>query len=291
MMEINLVTTVGLDPILLHHFIKHYKSLGVDNIYIVVWGDSKKVKYDETVNVLKTHDLEVYKDLRDVENGDPQFLTDIYNEVISTKPDDWWIVADLDEFAVFPKPLEQFIYEDLMYNDVDFVYGIMLDRIGENGEFSELTYDDNIWKKFPNVGLVNHCIRGNNNMWCGLLKGKYELNVGQHSLKGELLNNWPLNPLDIDKVKVQVHNFTWKKSDIKKVKYYTKLWKPTKICPEWIDEYVRVDDYLKENKKINISDSRFLIERCPNNKFNSYLKWKDVFQLSTDIEEWTPLLD
>ena len=73
MNEINIVTTVGLDPILLHHFIKHYKSIGVDNFYIVVWGDSKEVKYDEIVNVLKRYDLEVYEDLRDVNNGSPQF--------------------------------------------------------------------------------------------------------------------------------------------------------------------------------------------------------------------------
>ena len=72
-MEKNIITTVGLDPILLHHFIKHYKSIGVDNFYIVVWGDSKEVKYDEIVNVLKTYDLEVYEDLRDVNNGSPQF--------------------------------------------------------------------------------------------------------------------------------------------------------------------------------------------------------------------------
>ena len=279
-MEKNIVTTVGLDPILLHHFIKYYKQLGIENFYIVVWGDSKEVKYDEIVNVLKTYNLEIYKDLRDVKTGNSIFLTDIYNEVISTKPNSWWIVADLDEFAVFPKPLEQFIYEDLMYNDIDFVYGIMLDRIGENGEFSELTYDDNIWKKFPNVGFISRSIRKNNNMWCGLLKGKYELNTGQHSLKGELLNNWPLNPLDIDKVKVQVHNFTWKKSDIKKVKYYTKLWKPIKVNPVWIDEYVRVDNYLEENKKIDIFDDKFLIENCPNDKFDSYSKWNDLLDES-----------
>ena len=76
MNEINIVTTVGLDPILLHHFIKYYKQLGVDNFYIVVWGDSKKVKYKEIVDVLETHNLEIYKDLRDVNTGDAKYLTD-----------------------------------------------------------------------------------------------------------------------------------------------------------------------------------------------------------------------
>jgi hypothetical protein len=252
-------------------------------------GDSKKVKYEEIVNVLDNYNLSVYKDLRDVENGDPQFLTDIYNEVISTKPDDWWIVADLDEFAVFPKPLEQFIYEDLVYDGIDFMYGIMLDRIGENGEFSELKYDDDIWTAFPNVGFINRFIRDNDVRWCGLLKGKHELSVGQHALtslqmnpdewKGYIKNTPP---------KIQVHNFTWRNFDIQKVKYYMKYWKPTLSWTDVrdhfhypYDEYIKVDDYLKENKKINISDSRFLVEECPNNKFDAYLKWKDVIHLQT----------
>jgi hypothetical protein len=272
-MEKNIVTTTGLDPILLHHFIKYYKQLGVDNFYVVVWGDSKEVKYDEIVNVLKRYDLEVYKDLRDVNNGSPQFLTDIYNEVISIKPNDWWLVADLDEFAVFPKPLKEFVYE----SDIDVVYGMMIDRIGEDGKLSELEYDDDIWKKFPNVGLVSHNIRENNNIWCGLLKGKYELGVGQHGLK-------QIN-FDINKVKIQVHNFTWKKSDIQKIKYYMKLWKPGTTYPFWINEYVRVDNYLKKNKKIDILDDKFLIERCPDDKFDSYSEWGDLLMRGKTWDE------
>ena len=85
MSEVSLVTTVGLDPILLHHFIKHYKSIGVDNFYVVIWGDSDRVKYDEIVEVLDNHGLEVYEDLRDIKSGDNQFLTDTYNRITSTK--------------------------------------------------------------------------------------------------------------------------------------------------------------------------------------------------------------
>ena len=266
MNEINIVTTVGLDPILLHHFIKYYKQLGVDNFYIVVWGDSKKVKYKEIVDVLETHNLEIYKDLRDVNTGDAKYLNDIYNDIISDKPNEWWIVADLDEFAVFPKPLKEFIQEDLVNND--FAYGLVLDRVGENGEIDELKYEDDIWERFPNVGLVSHNIRENNNIWCGLLKGKYELGVGQHGLK-------QIN-FDINKVKIQVHNFTWKKSDIQKIKYYMKLWKPGTDYPFWINEYVRVDNYLKKNKKIDILDDKFLIERCTGDKFDSYSEWGDL---------------
>ena len=280
-MKVNLVTTVGLDPTLLHHFIKYYKSIGIENFYIVVWGDSEIVKYDEIVNVLKTYNLEIYKDLRDVKTGNPQFLADIYNEVISTKPNSWWIVADLDEFAVFPKPLEQFIYEDLMYNDVDFMYGIMLDRIGENGELSELTYDDNIWKKFPNVGFISRSIRKNDVNWAGLLKGKYKLYEGQHKF-----THFPnsheeyANYIKDNKSLIQIHHFRWKKDHIDIEKEYVKMGEKW-----WGAQHQKVLDYMLEHNKIDVKDSRFLIENCPNDKFDSYSKWNDVLKLPTYDDE------
>ena len=58
-MEVNLVVVTGIDPILLYHYIKHYKQLGVDNFYIVIWGDSKDVKYDETIAVLNDYNLKL----------------------------------------------------------------------------------------------------------------------------------------------------------------------------------------------------------------------------------------
>ena len=254
-LEKNIVTTVGLDPILLHHFIKHYKSIGVDNFYIVVWGDSKEVKYDEIVNVLKRYDLEVYEDLRDVNNGSPQFLTDIYNKITSTKPDDWWIVADLDEFAVFPKPLDKFIYEDLVYNDIDFMHGIMLDRIGKNGEFSELKYDDDIWEEIPNVGFINRFIRDNDVRWCGLLKGKYELSAGQHTLTHLLMHpdEWKEyikdNPQD-KSIKRKKSKFKPNLDDIVEHLSLDEIAEYLKDDPELTPEE-RFELYYEEHKRVN----------------------------------------
>ena len=274
-MEINLVTTVGLDPILLHHFIKYYKQLDVDNFYIVIWGDSEKVRYDEIVNVLKTYDLEVYKDYRDVNVGNAQFLTDIYNEVISTKPDDWWIVSDLDEFIILDKPLKEFIDKDLIYNNMDFVYGIMLDRIGEGGEFSKLTYDDNdIWKKFPNVGFISNAIRENDVRGVPILKGNNILNLGQHSVHPYIfIEEWKFKILEFPP-KVQIHHFRWKRDTIDIEKEYVKMGEKW-----WGHEHQKVLDYMLDNHKIDIKDPRFLIKRCSNNKFDSYSKWEDVIKL------------
>tara|TARA_R100000030_G_scaffold8859_1_gene6101 strand:+ start:1280 stop:2125 length:846 start_codon:yes stop_codon:yes gene_type:complete len=276
---INVVTTVGLDTILLHHFVTHYKSLGVDNIYVVVWGDSKKVKYKEIVDVLETHNLEIYKDLRDVNTGDAEYLTDIYNDVISDKPNEWWIVADLDEFAVFPKPVDEFINKDLKYND--FAYGLVLDRVGENGEFNELKYEDDIWERFPNVGYVSRYVRQNDSRGVILLKGTAgKIGGGQHCFSRHMMStdDWEVYVKDKNwwPPMVQIHHFRWGKNNIKIEKEYIRMgdkW--------WGWEHESVLNYMLDNKKVDITDSRFLIERCPNNQFNSYSRWDEVIQLPT----------
>ena len=274
-MEINLVTVTGTDPILLYHYIKHYTQLGVDNFYIVIWGSSDNVKYDETLDVLNSYELTIYKDYRDVKIGDAQFLTDIYNEVISTKPDDWWIQADHDEFVVLDKPLKTFV------NDIsEYAYGVSIDRIGKDGEFSKLYYEDDIWEKFPNVGFISRYIRNNDIRNVPLLKGKYKLTGGQHSILTS--ENGVLSPDDWKEYvkgkdcwppKIQVHHFKWRYEDIETHKQYIKYGK--KWC-SWENEMVL--DYMLENKKINIRNSKFLIEKCPNNKFNSYTKWHEVIK-------------
>ena len=58
----------------------------------------------------------------------------------------------------------------------------MLDRIGENGQFSKLSYDDDIWKTYPNVGFVNRYIRNNDCRKMSLLKYGKGLGLGQHEI-------------------------------------------------------------------------------------------------------------
>ena len=65
---------------------------------------------------------------------------------------------------------------------------IPITSASRNGEFSELKYDDDIWEEIPNVGFINRFIRDNDVRWCGLLKGKYELSAGQHTLTHLLMH-------------------------------------------------------------------------------------------------------
>ena len=276
----NLVTVCGHNTTMLYHMLRHYQY-NVKEIFVILYAHHKKDPViEQGLHILEKFNLKPHKIVYE-RPFDWARVTEHYNETKMLKPDEWWIVADLDEFAVFPKPLEQFIYEDLMYNDVDFMYGIMLDRIGENGEFSELTYDDNIWKKFPNVGFISRSIRKNDVNWAGLLKGKYKLYEGQHKF-----THFPnsheeyANYIKDNKSLIQIHHFRWKKDHIDIEKEYVKMGEKW-----WGAQHQKVLDYMLEHNKIDVKDSRFLIENCPNDKFDSYSKWNDVLKLPTYDDE------
>ncbi|MAH06789.1 hypothetical protein CMI38_00900 [Candidatus Pacearchaeota archaeon] len=275
-MEINLVSVMGTDPILSHHCIKHYKSLGIENFYIVLWGDSNKAPYREVIEVVKSHDINYTLIFYlDETVGDASFLTDLYNSVISLKKDQWWVVADHDELAIFPKPIATFIEEDL--ENQEFAFGLMLDRIGPGGKFVDLGYEDDIWTTFPLAGYINRYVRGNDVRTVPLLKGSCKLHDGQHGL---------LEPIDMTNLgmswedyikgkiwwppKVEIHHFKWRKADIKLNLDYSELG-PT----WWGHENKKVYDYMLESGGIDITDTRFKVEEYK----DKYSRWEEISKI------------
>ena len=283
---IRAVTTVGTQPILLKHWIKHYKSLGVDDLCPVIWGQSDKVLYDEIMAVLENENVKPFKNLIDVGNTDSYYLTQIYNDTLKENPNDWWIVADLDEFLVLPKNIKDVVLE-LEEQKLNYAYSLMLDRIGENGEFSELNYDDDIWKTYPNVGFVNRYIRNNDCRKMSLLKySEKGLSLGHHSL----VQHNAYKPWDVwvermksdssMSMKHQTHNFTWKKYDIEKFLMYSKYWNFEENI--WAGrEYDNMIDYFNKNKRLDLKDERFFIDYCPDNNFSDYKFWNQVKQIKS----------
>ena len=66
-------------------------------------------------------------------------VTELYNQVKQTKPNDWWIVSDADELQVYPEPIPNII-EKCERNGYSFVTGGGIDRIGPDGTFPLLRF-------------------------------------------------------------------------------------------------------------------------------------------------------
>ena len=117
MQELNLVTVVGHNTTMLKHMLNHYKSI-VDNIYVVVY---RQHELDGILEDVINLGIKPYKVVTE-----PKFnwerVTELYNEVKQTKPNEWWVVSDDDEFHIYPKPIREMIFE-CEENDWEFITG------------------------------------------------------------------------------------------------------------------------------------------------------------------------
>ncbi len=271
---VNLVTTVGLHPILLDAFIRHYKSQGIEDkaFHIVVWGKSENVDFPAIEKVVKNHGIKIYQDMRDEPMGS-DILTDIYNNTTSTKPNDWWAVADLDEFHVYNQSgwYGHRVRSDSSLNNVikfcdenkyEYHIGMLIDRIGVDGKLSKLDYGDNPFEVYPHVGYVAYSVRNNETNKVVLQKGHHTLGVGQHEILDGGLGQWRDHCSTEPQHLIPVHHFCWtdKTHQVKSGMVSQKM--------DEIGECQKVIDFVegdKDRKVIDLDKYRYFIQKNQTN--------------------------
>ena len=275
---IRLVTVIGHGANLLPHFIKHYKQY-VDEIHIVVYesdihpllgNEVKKIIEDyDNVNIVKIHTDRVF---------DWERVTMLYNFFTKRKPNDWWVIADIDEFHLYPNDNLEELISDCDNRGYDIVRGGFIDRIGRGGEFSELVDDTLIWEQFPNAGFFRYPMSGANPNKICVMKGYIELTSGQHyaNINGNTTWKWQgwNHPLILQDNTVQVHHFKWDKTSIDRVKAVASV--NQKYA--YSDEYSKMFIELNKSKfKINLDKSDYMFELgLIHPEFNLYKKWNKL---------------
>jgi len=273
----NLVTVCGHNTTMLRHMINHYKDF-VDEIYVVVYLSSDKDRVlSEVTEITKELNIDIHRTTVE-EPFNWERVTELYNETKLLKPDDWWIVADDDEFHIYPKPINELI-EDCDENGYKFITGAFLDRIGENGKFPKiLPFDDSdIWKEFPLVGSFRYTVSNACPNKTVVMKGNIQVTNGQHyvMIDGEDTYgdkwNHPLR-YPVDKCFIQVHHFKWDISVIGRLREVSRIKKDYTFHKEYRDMF----DYIIDNYgTIDINDERFMIERSGKDYFD-YLHWDKI---------------
>mgnify|MGYP005861464813 CR=1 FL=1 len=270
---LNLVTVVGQNTHMLPHMLKHYKNI-VDNIYVVVYQQHKN---DGILDEIKDLGIDPYMVITE-----PKYnwnkVTEIYNFVKKSKPNDWWIVSDDDELQIYPYDID-YIIRKCEKNNYTFVTGGFVDRIGDNGTFPKIKIDTNIHKTFPYAGFIRYPMSKACPNKVTLMKGFQEVTPGQHYAKFGDSNSWGrthINRMPIDDVFVQVHHFKWdytckeRIKDVSNTKFdYTFHWEYEKL-------YNRLE---RENWQIDVNNHKFFIEKLDNLEymdFNDYSKWNIV---------------
>jgi hypothetical protein len=293
---IRALSVIGHGINILPHFLKHYSEY-VDEIHLVVYeSDIQKNLHDEVSKIIIDYPKskivkKIYDRVFDFEK-----VTMLYNYVKSTHPFDWWVIADIDEFHLYPLwqyPNDKTSYErmKMMINDLDsngweIVRGGFIDRIGPDGEFSELKNDVNIFKQYPNMGFFRYPMsKACPNKIC-LVKGHIEITFGQHYAKIDGHTTWRWqgwnHPLiaPIQTYSVQVHHFKWDATSIERIKSVAN----NKQSYSYSDEYQLMYDRLRKSRfKIDLNNKEFMFENESDIGVGHFLNYKEWNKLIKKI--------
>ena len=277
---IRLLSVIGHGTELIPHFVNHYSKY-VDEIQFVVYQSAihpslindvkEKIKDYSNVKVVKTVEDRIF---------DWNKVTVLYNLIKSKKPNDWWVIADIDEFHLYPNDDLYDLIQDCEKNGWDIVRGGFIDRIGPDGEFSELNDDVEIFKQFPNMGFFRYPMsQACPNKVC-VIRGAIEITSGQHYAKinGQTTWRWQgwNHPLINSDSYVQVHHFKWDSTSIDRIKAVASI----KQEYAYSDEYGKMYDALRKTKfKIDLNNPEFMVESSEGQaEFRRYRKWNKLIK-------------
>jgi len=262
---LNLVTVVGENTHILPHMLKHYENM-VDKVYVAVYQQGKD---DGILNEIEELGIEPFMVFTE-----PKYnwnrVTEIYNSVKETKPNDWWIVADDDELQVYPDDIDTIIKDCERYG-YDFVTGGFLDRIGKDGIFPEVTRDTDLHKAFPLAGFFRYPMSGACPNKVTLMKGYQQVTPGQHyALFEDGSNSWgKKHPkrMPIEEVFTQVHHFKWDSSCVERIKKVADNKKEYSFSDEYRVMYNAIKD---SNWKIDIENLKYLVDEIKEFSYIDY---------------------
>lgn len=212
-----------------------------------------------------------------------EIMTSLTNETIKKYSDDWFIIADQDEFQVYPNEINNII--DLINSDVNFLSGCLLDRISKDGKLTPVNYKKSIWQQYPMCGFMAFPIARANPYKITLCKGHITLSEGKH---GVLVpkEDYPIT----NDIICQVHHFKWTGSFVNRILGRFEQ----ESNGDWVNSYPlygnelrrSMDYFQKHNNKFDIDNQLFKVEYSPTSDYKSYSKWNEI---TTMLESWEKL--
>lgn len=278
---VKLISVIGHGTNLIPHFINHYKNQ-VDEICFAIYVTDK---YPDIESEVK----EIIKDFNNVKIVltfkdriyDWDKVTQMYNYIKSKDINSWWVVADIDEFHLYSKPLKEII-SDCESNSWELVRGGFIDRIGPDGTFPKILNAISIWHQFPNAGFFRYIMSNACPNKVCIMKGYVEVTSGQHYAKIDGQTTWRWqgwnHPLiaPVETHSVQVHHFKWDATSIERILNVANIEEEYAFSNEYLTMY---RELKKTNFKIDLIKPEYMFELgLTQPEFSRYKKWNKLIK-------------
>jgi len=282
---IRFVSVVGSDTGLLDAAIAHYRGLGVEFFHVIRHIESfDDPEFERARDVLARHGLAFAA----VHQGpwDEDLNAYLIRAQMRRHPSDWWVVADLDEFHVYDRPLTDIITA-CEVGGYDYVMGALLDRVAADGTLPALDPATSIWAQYALAGLVTLRVVRAVTSKVTLARGDVHLHLGQH---GALTGR----SLPATEAFAQVHHFKWTDSVrprlTQRVQAYSSGdWHLT--YPATIVGSRRMLKYLEANGgRIDVTAAKLALRRCGSD-YADYEPWTDLVPTLLKLRSYAAAAD
>ncbi len=240
-----LYSRIGRDDRLLSQFVDHYQNLGVDRMLLCADAKNPEDPVPERVRHAAVEIDAVYEQASDPGHS-MAFCERVRTELVQRhcEPTDWVLSADVDEFQVYPEPLDE-IVRRCEASSAEYVGGRFVDRIASDGSLAPLSMDRSVWEQYPIGARLTHAVLGACDEKVVLSRAAIPLGGGHHAPKVEA------TPLE--GVEVEVHHFKWDASVVERCRWHRDAYKD--VGDPWWRECQRFLDYLAMNHgRIDLSN-------------------------------------
>jgi hypothetical protein len=250
-MAIHLVTLIGGHVDVLPFMLEHYRQLGVDAFSVNVHTKDG----DDPVR----GEVEAIADrfgcgVENVVTGD--WLDHELSAWVASMrryPNDWWVIADQDEFHLFPDTLSSLL-AFCERRGYDHVQGTFVDRVSADGRFTEIDLSQQLWSQYPLGGLVSARLFGALSLKVTAAKGSVVINTGHHLALHA-------HPCPIQDAFSQVHHFKWTRGVVERQEWRAQHFRQANVS-HWT-ESARVVNYAATHQhRIDVHDREFLLAPC-----------------------------
>ena len=273
-MKLRLCTVLGENLNFLTEYVQHYKKIGVSDFHFIIHASQQNNSfYLRAKHQLQQLGIKNISRYGGMWNG--LICTKLLNSVKRKYPNDWFIVADQDEFQIYGSDVFEII-KTAEKKKQDFISGILLDRVSANGKLSPFK-GKNIWKKYPLCGFFSFPLTRANPYKIVLCRGNIKLAEGQH---GVVLPNEKY-PVRGD-ILCQVHHFKWtslvrKRLKDRLIRAYQGEWEKSYLGYQ--DELAHILTYIQKEKCIDVNNPLFLFDKMEEKSFK-YSYWNKIIDFT-----------